>query len=208
MPALPLLSILALLFSKEIFSYDSEKVVILCILSFVLGIYFYTRKALSNIFVEHRNNLENDIISIYNLEISLLDKMENFINNNRLIYSKIVNLSLWINNTIKGFLFKINRSRILSILHIGKDYLNLFLKEILLMNTFKNLFNTQSSDEKFSYITQSNLNANISLVNVLTPTLNAVDEDIISNEDLLLLYNKEEIEVEFTLNSKNWYNFY
>jgi hypothetical protein len=94
MPALPLLSILALLFSKEIFSYDSEKVVILCILSFILGIYFYTRKALSNIFIEHRNNLENDIISIYNLEIALLDKMVYFINNNRLIYSKIVNLSL------------------------------------------------------------------------------------------------------------------
>jgi len=94
MPTLPLLSILAILFSKEIFSYDSEKVVILCILSFVLGIYFYTRKALSNIFIEHRNNLENDIISIYNLEISLLDKMLNFIHNNRLIYSKIINLSL------------------------------------------------------------------------------------------------------------------
>jgi hypothetical protein len=94
MLALPLLSILTLLFSKEIFSYDSEKVVILCILSFILGAYFYTRKALSNIFAEHRNNLENDIISIYNLEISLLDKMLNFIIQNRLIYSKIINLSL------------------------------------------------------------------------------------------------------------------
>jgi hypothetical protein len=94
MPALPLLSILAILFSQEIFSYDSEKVVILCILSFILGIYFYTRKALSNIFIEHRNNLENDIISIYNLEIALLDKMVYFINNNKLVYHKIVNLSL------------------------------------------------------------------------------------------------------------------
>jgi hypothetical protein len=208
MPALPLLSILALLFSKEIFSYDSEKVVILCILSFILGIYFYTRKALSNIFIEHRNNLENDIISIYNLEIALLDKMVYFINNNRLIYSKIVNLSLWINNTIKIFLFKINRSRILSILHIGKDYLNLYLKEMLLMNTLKNLFDTKLSNEKFSYLTQSNLNDDISVTNILASSLNSINEDITSNEDLLLLYNRDEVEIEYTLDSKNWYNFY
>lgn len=208
MPTLPLISILALLFSKEIFSYDSEKVVILCILSFVLGIYFYTKKALSNIFVEHRNNLENDVIAIYNLEITLLDKMVNFINNNKLIYFKIINLSLWINNTIKIFLFKINRSRVLSILHIGKDYLNLYLKEIILMNTFKNLFDIKLSNEKFSYVTQSNLNDNIFVSNILFSTLNAVNEDITYNEDLLLLYNKEEVEKEFTLDSKNWYNFY
>jgi hypothetical protein len=94
MQALPLLSILALLFSKEIFSYDSEKVVILCILSFILGIYFYTRKGLSNIFVEHRNNLESDIISIYNLEIALLEKILNFITNNRLVYNRVINLSV------------------------------------------------------------------------------------------------------------------
>jgi hypothetical protein len=208
MPALPLLSILALLFSKEIFSYDSEKVVILCILSFILGIYFYTRKALSNIFIEHRNNLENDIISIYNLEIALLDKMVYFINNNRLIYSKIVNLSLWINNTIKIFLFKINRSRILSILHIGKDYLNLYLKEMLLMNTLKNLFDTKLSNEKFSYLTQSNLNNDISVTNILTSSLNSIHEDITYTEDLLLLYNRDEVEIEYISDSKNWYNFY
>jgi hypothetical protein len=208
MPALPLLSILALLFSKEIFSYDSEKVVILCILSFILGIYFYTRKALSNIFIEHRNNLENDIISIYNLEIALLDKMVYFINNNKLIYSKIVNLSLWINNTIKIFLFKINRSRILSILHIGKDYLNLYLKEMILMNTLKNLFDTKLSNEKFSYLTQSNLNDDISVTNILASSLNSINEDITYNEDLLLLYNRDEVEIEYTLDSKNWYNFY
>jgi len=208
MPNLPLLSILALLFSKEIFSYDSEKVVILCILSFVLGIYFYTKKALSNIFEEHRNNLQNDIISIYNLEIALLEKMVNFIHNNKLIYSKIINLSVWINNTIKIYLFKINRSRILSILHIGKDYLNLYLKEMFLVQTFKNIFDIKLSDEKFSYLTQANLNDNIFVNNVLTATLNNVNEDVASNEDLLLLYNKDEVEVEFTLDSKNWYNFY
>jgi hypothetical protein len=208
MPALPLLSILAILFSKEIFSYDSEKVVILCILSFILGIYFYTRKALSNIFIEHRNNLENDIISIYNLEIALLDKMVYFINNNKLVYHKIVNLSLWVNNIIRIFLFKINRSRILSILHVGKDYLNLYLREIILMNTFKSLFDTKLSDQKFSYLTKSILNDEISATNILTSSLNSIDEDIARNEDLLLLYNKDEVEIEYTLDSKNWYNFY
>jgi len=96
-----------------------------------------------------------------------------------------------------------NRSRILSILHIGKDYLNLYLKEMILINIFKNLFNTKASDEKFSYLTQTSLNDNSSISSILTPVLNAVNEDIIFNENLLLLYNKEEIEIEFTLDSKN-----
>jgi hypothetical protein len=96
-----------------------------------------------------------------------------------------------------------NRSRILSILHIGKDYLNLYLKEMILINIFKNLFNTKVSDEKFSYLTQTSLNDNSSISSILTPVLNAVNEDIIFNENLLLLYNKEEIEIEFTLDSKN-----
>jgi hypothetical protein len=96
-----------------------------------------------------------------------------------------------------------NRSRILSILHIGKDYLNLYLKEMILINIFKNLFNTKVSDEKFSYLTQTSLNDNSSISSILIPVLNAVNEDIIFNENLLLLYNKEEIEIEFTLDSKN-----
>ncbi len=208
MSTLSLLSILALLFSKEIFSYDSEKVVILCILSFILGIYFYTRKALSNIFIEHRHNLENDVISIYNLEITLLDKMIVFIDNNRAVYSKILNLSSWVNNSIKLFLFKINRSRILSILHIGKDYLNLYFKEVMLMKAFKNLFNTKLSADKFSHLTHQNLNDDISINNIFTPTLDSVNDDNGINEDLLLLYNTQDINVEFTLDSKNWYNFH
>jgi hypothetical protein len=96
-----------------------------------------------------------------------------------------------------------NRNRILSILHIGKDYLNLYLKEMILINIFKNLFNTKVSDEKFSYLTQTSLNDNSSISSILIPVLNAVNEDIIFNENLLLLYNKEEIEIEFTLDSKN-----
>ncbi len=208
MPALPLLSVLALLFSKEIFSYDSEKVVIMCILSFILGIYFYTKKSLSSIFAEHRNNLESDINSIYMLEIALLEKIVNFITNSRLTFLKIVNLSKWINNNLKIYLFIINRNRVLSILHIGKDYLNLYVKEVFLTSTLKNILKTKSSDNKFSYLTESNLSDDITVNNILNSTLNTVNEDIANNEDLLLIYNKDDIEFEFTLNSKNWYNFY
>ena len=74
---------------------------------------------------------------------------------------------------------------------------------MFLVQTFKNIFNIKLSDEKFSYLTQANLNDNIFVNNVLTATLNNVNEDVASNEDLLLLYNKDEVEVEFTLDSKN-----
>jgi hypothetical protein len=38
---------------------------------------------------------------------------------------------------------------------------------------------------------------------MLNATLSTVNEDITNNEDLLLIYNKEEVELEFTVDSKN-----
>jgi hypothetical protein len=74
---------------------------------------------------------------------------------------------------------------------------------MILMNTLKNLFDTKLSNEKFSYLTQSNLNDDISVTNILASSLNSINEDITSNEDLLLLYNRDEVEIEYTLDSKN-----
>jgi hypothetical protein len=61
----------------------------------------------------------------------------------------------------------------------------------------------KSSDEKFLYLTQSNLYDDVKINNLLNSTLNTVNEDIVNIEDLLLIYNKEEVELEFTLDSKN-----
>jgi hypothetical protein len=96
-----------------------------------------------------------------------------------------------------------NKNRILSILHMGKDYLNLYLKEMFLITTLKNIFDIKSSNDKFSYLTQLDLNDDIFINNILNSSLNIVDEDITVNEDLLLLYNKIEIGIEFTPNAKN-----
>jgi hypothetical protein len=74
---------------------------------------------------------------------------------------------------------------------------------MILMNTLKNLFDTKLSNEKFSYLTQSNLNDAISVTNILASSLNSINEDITFNEDLLLLYNRDEVEIEYTLDSKN-----
>jgi hypothetical protein len=107
------------------------------------------------------------------------------------------------NNNLKLFLSKINRNRILSILHIGKDYLNLYLREIFLTNTLKNVLEMKLSDAKFLYLTQSNLYDELKANNILNATLSTVNDDIVNNEDLLLIYNKEDVELEFTLDSKN-----
>jgi hypothetical protein len=74
---------------------------------------------------------------------------------------------------------------------------------MLLMNTLKNLFDTKLSNEKFSYLTQSNLNDDISVTNILTSSLNSIHEDITYTEDLLLLYNRDEVEIEYISDSKN-----
>jgi hypothetical protein len=203
MAKLALLFILPILFSKEMFSYDSEKVVILCILSFVLGTYFYTKKGLSNVFIEHRNNLKNDIIFIYNAELKLLNKIDSFIEYNRLILFKVLNFSRAISNNVNLILFKINASYFLSILHIGKDYLNLFLKGINHNINIRNLVDAITAENKFA---SSNL-----LMKFFETTIASFEllkNNNILNENLLLVYNKAEADVEFTFHSKNYYIFY
>jgi hypothetical protein len=191
MAELYLLSILPILFSKEMFSYDSEKVVILCILSFVLGTYFYTKKGLSNIFTEHRTNLKNDIISIYNAEVKLLSKIDFFIEYNRIIVVKILNFSIGLNNIVNLILFKINTSYFLSILRITKDYLNLFLKGIIQNINIKNLVDPITLENKFLL---SDLLTKLS--ETTTDSFEILKNNNILDENLLLIYNKADADVD------------
>lgn len=70
---IPFLFILIFLISKEIFSYDGEKVVILCILSFAFIAYYNLRTAIYEGFLATSSKIEEEL----NILINLREKLEN-----------------------------------------------------------------------------------------------------------------------------------
>ena len=68
---IPIIYFLILLISKEVFSYDSEKVVILCILTFVITAYYQIRVSLADSFNSKRTKLEEEFTNLSILEIKL-----------------------------------------------------------------------------------------------------------------------------------------
>jgi len=69
---IPFLFILIFFISKEIFSYDGEKVVILCILSFAIIAYFNMRTVLYENFLATSSKIEEEL----NVLITLREKLE------------------------------------------------------------------------------------------------------------------------------------
>ena len=57
---IPILAFLIFFLSKEVFSYDGEKVVILCILSFIILAYYNTKDALYNTFLARTERLKDE----------------------------------------------------------------------------------------------------------------------------------------------------
>ena len=77
-PNIPIVFFLILLISKEIFSYDGERVVILCILTFVLTAYFQLREGISQMFELRTQKIEEEFITLLDLKIKLEKAIKSF----------------------------------------------------------------------------------------------------------------------------------
>lgn len=75
---IPLLFILMLLISKEVFSYESEKVVILCILTFAITAYYNARTALYENFLAMSARIEEEFTTLLELRIKLQKSIKTF----------------------------------------------------------------------------------------------------------------------------------
>jgi len=78
LPHIPIVFFLILLISKEIFSYDGERVVILCILTFVLTAYFQLREGISQMFELRTQKIEEEFVTLLQLKIKLEESIKNF----------------------------------------------------------------------------------------------------------------------------------
>jgi hypothetical protein len=75
---IPFLFILIFLISKEIFSYDGEKIVILCILTFAITAYYNLRTVLYESFLSTSSKIEDEMRVLVNLRAKLENNIKNF----------------------------------------------------------------------------------------------------------------------------------
>jgi hypothetical protein len=146
---IPFLIFLIFLISKEIFSYESEKIVILCIISFFVFSYYSSNKGIFTSLKEKSNDLLNN----YNKSFILKKKLENELKTFWQLFLKIEDqfipvyfiLNTYLSSSIKKFtinkkLKKLNYIKdlfSLRINNIGKIVINLY--RLLFLNNFKKL---------------------------------------------------------------------
>jgi hypothetical protein len=76
--SIPFVYILIFLVSKEVFSYESEKVVVLCLLTFFVTSYYYLRTILHENFLSTSEKLVEEIDQLLTLRAELEKKIKIF----------------------------------------------------------------------------------------------------------------------------------
>ncbi len=133
-----------MLLSKEIFPYDLEKFVIICIISFILISYFSFKDTLYNTFLLKSNNLKQDYTTLILLNQERQQNNNNFLLSFTDLPQKLVNIKNLVYINIKNLLKKYNFKRNNYSYLFKKDNLNSFLriksKAVLYLNL---VFNKQ-----------------------------------------------------------------
>lgn len=130
-PHIPIVFVLLALISKEVFSYDGERVVILCILTFILTAYFQLREGMSQMFILRTQKLEEEFITLFNLKIKLRKAIANLL----AMYENMLETakagSFVIKTNLKNYINKNNRNRGIYSSKLLKDQVNTISKNNL-----------------------------------------------------------------------------
>lgn len=202
---IPFLFILIFLISKEVFSYDSEKIVILCILCFLITAYYNVRTSLHESFQAMSSKIEEEFSTLVNLKATLENNIKNFWENYIKLEDLLIEIYFWVKANFNTFIKKANKNRILFNFHIVKDQLNSIVKEALTTNyLFQSFYKTIIINNFYfmldSKINSSPLNLNISsFFNKLKS-----EKNIFTFEELIL--NKLNINKEIVLDNGKNYN--
>ena len=159
---IPIIYFLILLISKEVFSYDSEKVVILCILTFVITAYYQIRVSLADSFNSKRTKLEEEFTNLSILEIKLNKNLKNFWSTFFQLEKNLIEIFLWVKYNLSIFIIKANKNKLMFSFHISKDQLNYILKDKLTL--LFNLKVLKFDVTKYVYKVISENNTSISIL--------------------------------------------
>lgn len=132
----PIIYILALLISKEIFSYDGEKVVILCILSFLFVAYFQTKNVVSELLIAKSKKLEEEYIQLIDLKLNLEKSINSFWKAFIELENQLIEILFWVRANVSNTIIRLNKNRQTFFFHVLKDYINSFFKSYLSIKYF------------------------------------------------------------------------
>jgi len=207
LPHIPIVFFLILLISKEIFSYDGERVVILCILTFVLTAYFRLREGISQMFELRTQKIEEEFVTLLELKIKLEESIKNFWLKFKTLEKQVIQVLFWLKINVKSYINKNNKNRTIFSSKLLKDQLNSISKDNLAINYKLNNALVDNNINNFKLILQSKINSiSIDLpINFFLEKIKESDDNTYNFKHLLLNKLNSEI-VETSFNGLNWYN--
>jgi hypothetical protein len=165
---IPFLFILIFLASKEIFSYDSEKVVILCILCFAITAYYNMRTVIYESFLATSSKIEEEMNHLLELKLKLEKSIKHFWTLYLRLEDLLIEIYFWVKVNFKNFIKKANKNRILFNFHIIKDQLNFVVKDTLVTKyLFESVYKTMIINN-FYFMLDSNINSNAKNLDIST----------------------------------------
>jgi len=200
---IPVVYFLLLLISKEIFSYDSEKIVILCILTFIITAYYQVREGLYETFQSRTAKLEEEFVVLLTLKAKLEKNLQSFWDAFITLENQLIEILVWVKSNIKKFIIKANKNRTLFNFHIVKDQLNLLYRENLLVNYNLKSLQTKSTLYNFNLVLESKVdytNTDLNLISVLDKLKTSSNETTFNS----LIANKLNVNKEIYFESGNW----
>jgi len=236
--ALPPIFLLAVIILKEGVPYDSEKIVISCILSFILITYYWSSSSLSEVFQLRALKLQEEFNQFLDLKIKLENKIKNFWLVFLNLESQLVDISRWKKNLAKRLNDYVYNHRNIFPFHLIKDQISNVVKEKTtvdfklesienesILSTFKTILdNDANTDIKFYnaniIFTVETLNGNSKLKNNKISVKELIDNYFFNQKeyslDNILLENfsfytaieSSEISLEDNYFDFNWSVFY
>lgn len=205
---IPVLAFLIFFLSKEIFSYDGEKVVILCILSFIILAYFNSKEALYNVFLNRSEKLKEEYVQLAEKKEKLEKEIRRFWRIFLDLEDQLIEIYLWVRHNVHNITIKFNKNRNAVVFYLIKDQLNLLLKEKLKINQYLNVLILKNTLINFKNIISKNYNQELNYINDLNFYLNKLISLTPQHDLFTLTINKLNINKEFyCIKTKNWVNF-
>lgn len=205
---IPIITFLLFFLSKEVFSYDSEKVVVLCILSFIILTYFNSKEALHNIFLARTQKLKEEYKDLAIKKAKLETEIRRFWRIFLDLEDQLMELYLWVKINVSQSINKFNKHREYLIFCLVKDQMNSLLKEKLKIDQFISEFIFKNALNNFKLMLTSNYAHKSLYINDLNFYLNKLININPKYNILDLIINKLSINKEvYGEKLNNWINF-
>jgi hypothetical protein len=134
---IPVIYILVWLISKEVFSYDGERIVIFCILTFIIGTYYFSKASIEKILNANIIKLTEQFSIIIKLESELLLNLKSLLHKYLSLEFKLIQIFNWINIILKNIFVKIFKNKFNFVFNLIKDQ----LIDLIKLNIKLNLIN-------------------------------------------------------------------